>query len=157
MFRNENEKIKNLVKKDQKKERKNQFAGTVRTVRTELVRSAAQGFQPGVSIPRFLIDSSWEHHGHCYFRDQFTLPTEADGSPGPLDSIPLLYTLCQGNQSGAPSSSLRAALDAAAFACMANHANVFSLTVQARKKYGHALRHLSQALESLRMLFEMRR
>lgn len=102
-----------------------------------------------ITVPPFLLDSSWEHHSHCYFLDQFTLPTEPDGSPGPLDSIPMLYTLCQGNQAGAPLASLRAAMDAAASASMANHANVSSLAVRAQRKYGQALQHLSIALSSV--------
>lgn len=117
---------------------------------TELVRSTAIPTpEPDLTIPRFLLDSSWEYHGHCYFLDQFTLPVEPDGSPGPLDSIPMLYTLCQRNQAGAPIESLRAAMDAAAFASMANHANVSSLAIQARKNYGQALKHLNIALSSV--------
>lgn len=111
-----------------------------------------------MTVPPFLLDSSWEHHSHCYFLDQFTLPTEPDGSPGPLDSIPLLYTLCEdatdtatasGSSDRAPLASLRAALDAAAFASLANQARVPALKVHARKKYGEALRELSRALESV--------
>jgi hypothetical protein len=104
--------------------------------------------KPNVGISRFLLDSSWEHHGHCYFLDQFTLPTEPDGSPGPLDSIPFLYNLCKGEGAAAPKASLRAALDAAAFASMANRAKIPSLAFQARRKYGQALKHLGIALES---------
>ncbi|KAK4910331.1 hypothetical protein LTR66_017439 [Elasticomyces elasticus] len=40
-------------------------------------------------------------------------------------------------------------MDAAAFASMANHANVSSLAVHARKKYGQALKHLNIALSSV--------
>lgn len=101
-------------------------------------------------IPRFLLDSSWEGHGHCYFLDQLTLPAEPDRSPGPLDSIPLLYTLCQdGSGGGPPRASLRAALDAAAFALLANRFHVPSLAVQARKRYGQPLRELSLSLDSV--------
>jgi nitrate reductase NapAB chaperone NapD len=60
-----------------------------------------------------------------------------------------LYTLCQDEKAnGPPLASLRAALDAAAFASLANHANVSSLAIHARKKYGQALRELNYALES---------
>ena len=100
-----------------------------------------------LSVPQFPLDSSWEHHGHCCFLDQFTLPTEPVGSPSPLDSIPLLHTLCQdGKTVGVSSASLREALNAAAFTSMANHANVSSLAVQARRRYGQALKYLTIAL-----------
>ncbi|KAJ5342569.1 hypothetical protein N7541_011693 [Penicillium brevicompactum] len=148
VFRNENKKIERLVKKDQKGSRKSRSQRE--DVTEVVVRSTAIPTpEPDLTIPRFLLDSSWEYHGHCYFLDQFTLPVEPDGSPEPLDSIPMLYTLCQRNQAGAPMESLRAAMDAAAFASMANHANVSSLAVQARKKYGQALKHLNIALSSV--------
>ncbi|KAJ5881412.1 uncharacterized protein N7529_000084 [Penicillium soppii] len=102
-------------------------------------------------MPRFLQDSSWEHHSHCYFLDQFTLPTEPDGSPGPLDFIPLLYTLCQNEKAdGVPLASLGAALDAAAFVSKVNHAEVSFLEVKARRRYGQALKQLNLALESVK-------
>ncbi|CAG8304880.1 unnamed protein product [Penicillium salamii] len=147
VFRNENKKVEKLVKNTQKGVRKDRLE---RIDHTELNLSSvvAQVTKP-ITVPPFLLDSSWEHHGHCYFLDQFTLPTEPDGSPGPLDSIPMLYTLCQGNQVGAPLASLRAAMDAAAFTSMANHANVSSLAVRAQRKYGQALQHLSIALSSV--------
>lgn len=155
VFRNENKKIERLVKKDQKGSRKSRSQRE--DVTEVVVRSTAIPTpEPDLTIPRFLLDSSWEYHGHCYFLDQFTLPTEPDGSPEPLDSIPMLYTLCQRNQAGAPMESLRAAMDAAAFASMANHANVSSLAVQARKKYGQALKHLNIALSSVQELSETR-
>ncbi|KAJ5325495.1 uncharacterized protein N7506_008597 [Penicillium brevicompactum] len=151
VFRNENKKIERLVKKDQKGSRKSRSQRE--DVTEVVVRSTAIPTpEPDLTIPRFLLDSSWEYHGHCYFLDQFTLPIEPDGSPEPLDSIPMLYTLCQRNQAGAPMESLRAAMDAAAFASMANHANVSSLAVQARKKYGQALKHLNIALSSVQEL-----
>ncbi|PLB47698.1 hypothetical protein P170DRAFT_456487 [Aspergillus steynii IBT 23096] len=110
-------------------------------------------------VPRYL-DTPWEVQSHCFFREQYTMPPEVDGSPGPLDSVPLLYLLCQEQDltsnktmkdegENAPVSCLRAALDAAAFAALANKARLPSLGIQARRKYGLALRELNRVLGSV--------
>ncbi|KAJ5172052.1 hypothetical protein N7492_004645 [Penicillium capsulatum] len=127
IIRDENQKAERLARKSQRpKKRPLEVSVNGRQV----VRRPPT---PEVTIPRFRRDSSWENHGHCYFRDQFTLPTEPDGSPGPLDSISLLYSLCREKRDGgAPTASLRAALDAAAFASLASRAHILRLAVQAR-------------------------
>lgn len=146
IFRDESQKAAQLVRRGRRRGKKS--LADVSADGMQLVRTAPDPRQ--LTIPRFLLDSSWECHGHCYFRDQFTLPVEPDGSPGPLDSIPLLYTLCrEGRDGGAPVASLRAAMDAAAFASLANRANIPALAVQARRKYGEALRELSLSLRSV--------
>ncbi|KAJ5319760.1 hypothetical protein N7508_000043 [Penicillium antarcticum] len=150
VFLNENKKVESLFSKERKRAANNRPEQTTQTQLVSRTASAPGMSDTGLSVLRFLLDSSWENHGRCYFLDQFTLPTEPDGSPGPLDSIPVLYTLCRGEKAnGAPLLSLRAALDAAAFASLASHANVSSLAIQARKKYGQALCALSRALESV--------
>ncbi|RHZ53106.1 uncharacterized protein CDV56_103055 [Aspergillus thermomutatus] len=79
------------------------------------------------------------------------MPPEAEGSPGPLDSIPLLYSLCQHDlMSGEPPLfCLRSALDAATYSAMANKAKVPTLAIEARRKYGQALIELNMALSSV--------
>ncbi|KAJ5974637.1 hypothetical protein N7481_011847 [Penicillium waksmanii] len=132
----ENKRVEQLVLKDHAKPAKRK----PKTVNND--EKQVRVSQPdALTVPPFLLDSSWEHHGHCYFPDQLTLPTEHDGNPGPLDSIPLLYTLCENaTANGAPLASLRAAVDAAAFASLTIQTRVPELTVQARKKYAEALR-----------------
>lgn len=44
-------------------------------------------------VPRY-IDTPWEVQSHCFFMEQYTMPPEANRSPGQLDSVPLLYLLC---------------------------------------------------------------
>jgi len=62
----------------------------------------------------------------------------------------LLYTWCENTTSNRPwLTSLRAALDAVAFASLANQARIPALSVLARNKYGEALRELNQALGSV--------
>lgn len=138
VFRNETQKIERLVRNKSKGATKTES----KTERTQLVARTARTLQASgdpLTIPQFLLDSSWEYHGRCYFLDQFTPPAEPDWRPGPLDSIPLLYALCQDESTNGPRiASLRAALDAAAFASLANRANVPSLAVQARRRYGQA-------------------
>lgn len=100
----------------------------------------------------FLLNSSWENHSYLYFLNDFTLPAEPDGSPGPLDSIPLLYnmTLNHDESAGrAPMVCLRAGLDEAAFSSLANQARVSELGIKVRRRYGQALRQLSLTLESV--------
>ncbi|KAH8424867.1 Zn(II)2Cys6 transcription factor [Aspergillus melleus] len=110
-------------------------------------------------VPRYL-DTPWEVQSHCFFMEQYTMPPEVDGSPGPLDSVPLLYSLCQeqsfgpseiqgGGAGNAPLSCLQAAIDAAAFGAFANKARLPGLGIQARRRYGQALRELNRALESV--------
>ncbi|KAJ5113180.1 hypothetical protein N7456_001714 [Penicillium angulare] len=151
IFRNENEKTERRVQTGRKK-RTSESSAESTSNGSELVPLAPSRrlIKDQLAVPRFLLDSSWEHHGHCYFLDQFTLPTEPDGSPGPLDSIPLLYSLCEGKLNDAPTASLRASLDAVAFASLANRGNVPCLGIQARRKYGEALRKLSLSLGSVK-------
>lgn len=147
IFRDESEKAERLVRKGRQREKKSLPERDVSAAK-QLARSAQKPRQ--LTVPRFRLDSSWENHGHCYFLDQFTLPVEPDGCPGPLDSIPWLYTLSRDERDGgAPVASLRAALDAAAFASLANRAHIPALAVQARRKYGEALRDLSLSLGSV--------
>lgn len=148
VFRHETQRIERLVlsKKKGTKETRSNIEGTQLVARTARVLQASDD---QLTVPRFLLDSSWEYHGHCYFLDQFTLPAEPDGSPGPLDSIPLLYKLCEEDSTGGPPIASLRAVDAAAFASLANRSNVPSLAVQARRKYGEALRELSLSLGSV--------
>ncbi|OJJ30222.1 hypothetical protein ASPWEDRAFT_702358 [Aspergillus wentii DTO 134E9] len=157
IFRNENKKAEKLVQKGQKRHENNQNPQFGPETKSETAVSRRSGTFEGplinvsVSVPRYLFDSTWEDRSHCYFLDQFTLPQEIDGSPGPLDSVPTLYTFCQRGEdtSGAPLSCLQSALDAVAFATLANQANVPSLAIHAKKKYGQALRDLNKALSSV--------
>lgn len=146
IFRDENHNAERLAWKNRRPAQK---ARPVASPGAQLGRTAPGPAQS--TVPRFRLDSSWEHHGHCYFLDQFTLPTEPDGSPGPLDSVPWLYNLCRDErETCAPVASLRAALDAAAFASLANQGNIPALAILARRKYGQALRELNLALGSVK-------
>jgi hypothetical protein len=151
IFRNENKRVENLFLKHHTTPTGTKHKPSIANKdKSQVVRPQRAPQPDALTVPPFLLDSSWGYHSHCYFLDQFTLPTEPDGSPGPLDSIPLLYTLCENaTAGGAPLASLRAAVDAAAFASLANQARVPALTVQARKKYGEALHELNRALESV--------
>lgn len=61
-----------------------------------------------------------------------------------------MYKLCQGEKVDEVSvATLRAALDAVAFASMPNRENVSSLAVQAWRSHGQALKHFSLALRSM--------
>lgn len=142
VFRNETERVERRVRKDRNPQRS-------RPKPIKEINHALECREDRSAIPRFLLDSSWEHHSHCYFLDQFTLPTEPDGSPGPLDSIPLLYSLAKGGYESAPRASLRAAIDAAAFTSLANRMKIPSLAIQARRKYVEALSDLNSSLSSV--------
>lgn len=144
VFRNETERVERRVRKDRGNFQRSRSKHLIKEI-----NHASQCREDRSAIPRFLLDSSWEHHSHCYFLDQFTLPTEPDGSPGPLDSVPLLYSLAKGGYDNAPRVSLRAAIDAAAFTSLANRMKLPGLAIQARRKYGQALSELNSSLSSV--------
>lgn len=97
-----------------------------------------------------ITDSSWDDRAICYFFDQYTTYDGSAIGVSHLGFLPSLYARCQesSNQGDMASIGLRRAVDATAMISLGNEAKMPTLAIQARNKYGCALRELRSALDS---------
>ncbi|PKY01389.1 hypothetical protein P168DRAFT_47693 [Aspergillus campestris IBT 28561] len=121
-----------------------------RSRRSDSIGSARQSLllSPSLSLRR-LDDSTWEERAVCYFFDQYTTRDQSDECLSHLGFLPSLYAVCRDGGPGGPvSSCLQWAVGATALVTLSNQVKAPSLMLQARNRYGMALRGLRQALGS---------
>lgn len=127
----------------------NQTAQQLVTRFRSLATRNAKRFQfPELSPSVRVTDSLLEDQALCYFFDQYSIPKKPLCTPGHMEYIPPLYAVSRERGDDVSSSCLRWAVDAAAFSSLANEANIPTLSRQAWKRYGMALRELKEALDA---------